>query len=259
MFFPKKAIIRIFCPIENCLYNDSCQQMDAIENNPGILDVLTHPVHIVNEERNLNPSAFIPFCQIGGKYFGEKIISHFHAPICTGFKKKIFEGQVCYSLNISTFDKLRFDNGRKNGLKLFIDLNKERESFLTVNITGPPQKENNNPINRDLKQRNAKIRKSTEINLAFDEKTEHEFQHEFDNIIKIHVNTVKPYTGYGSGKYIISSAKLMRTTSDFDKFPEAVKNCQMKETIEECANRKLLRGAANQCKCLPGIVNFKIY
>ena len=47
----------------------------------------------------------------------------------------------------------------------------------------------------------------------------------------------------------------MDTTKDFDNFPEGVKNCQMEETIEECANRKLLRGAAKKCKCLPGLVN----
>ena len=79
--------------------------------------------------------------------------------------------------------------------------------------------------------------------------------HEFDNTIKLHINTVKPYTGYGSGQYIISSVKQMSTTSDFLNFPEAVKKCQVKETIEECANRKILKAAGKKCKCLPRIVN----
>ena len=88
-----------------------------------------------------------------------------------------------------------------------------------MNISGPPQKENINPINLDLKQRNAKIRTSTGINLEVEGTTVHESLDDFDNTIKVHINTVKPYTGYGSGQYIISSVKQMSTTTDFLGIP----------------------------------------
>ena len=52
----------------------------------------------------------------------------------------------------------------------------------------------------------------------------------------------------------------MSTTKDFDNFPDDMKKCQNKETMEECSNRKLMKEAAKQCGCLPAIVNhFKLF
>ena len=93
------------------------------------------------------------------------------------------------------------------------------------------------------------------FNPRFKETPEIETIDELDNTIKIHVNTLKPYTGYGPGRYIISSVKQMSTTDDFNSFPEDVKHCQNKETIEECSQRKIMEGAVKHCGCLPGFVN----
>ena len=106
-------------------YNASV--MRTIENIPGILDTSSHPVHIVNKEGKLSLSSFIPFCQIGERYFGSKI-DPFSFPVCDGFEKRIFEGQLCYYLNRSQLIKV--EAGRKNSLKLFIDTNRERQSLL---------------------------------------------------------------------------------------------------------------------------------
>ena len=78
---------------------------------------------------------------------------------------------------------------------------------------------------------------------------------EYGDTIKLNINTIKPYTGHGGGQYVVTSVKQMSSTPDFDNFPENVKKCQDKENIEECSNRKLLIGAANQCGCLPHIIN----
>ena len=114
-----------------CVYYNTCKdiEMKAIENKTSILDASNHPVHIVNKNGKLNPSALVPFCQIGEKYFGFQI-SHFSKPVCSGFEKKIFDGQICYSFNMSKFQVPKVSTGRKNGLKLFIDINSERKSQL---------------------------------------------------------------------------------------------------------------------------------
>ena len=108
------------------LFNNVWQCLTLFENVPRILESSSHPVHIINTEGKLNPSAFIPFCQIGEYYFGLKI-KPFSVPVCTGFEKIIFEGQLCYSLNIGKLKTPKV-NGR-NGIKLIIDSNKERESI----------------------------------------------------------------------------------------------------------------------------------
>ena len=170
----------------------------------------SHPVHIINAFGKLNPSAFIPFCQIGEHYFGLKI-KPFSVPVCTGFEKIIFEGHLCYTLRMDKFETPKLNAGRKNGLKLIIDTNVDRES----------------------------IRKKADSEVA----------------IRLHINTVKPFTDSGGGQYIVTSVKQMSTTSDFDNFHENVKRCQNKETTEECARKKLIPAAAKQCGCLPASVN----
>ena len=178
---------------------------------PDILDVSNHPVHIVNDERKLSPSAFIPFCQIGKEYLGMQV-DNFSVPVCTGFQKKIFEGQICYSFNLTQFQESKVNKGRENALKLIVDVNSERDSLLT-----PPR-----PI---------------------------------DDSIKIHINTIKSFTAYGGGQYVITSVKQMSSSKDFNKFPDDMKKCQNKETIEECSNRKLIVEGVEQCGCLPPILN----
>ena len=63
---------------------------------------------------------------------------------------------------MSKFENLQFDQMRQNGLKLFIDLNKERESFITVKMSGHPPPKNKSLSNTDAKQRSEK---NTGINI----------------------------------------------------------------------------------------------
>ena len=134
-------------------------------------------------------------------------VDNFSVPVCTGFQKKIFEGQICYSFNLTQFQESKVNKGRENALKLIVDVNSERESLLI-----PPR-----PI---------------------------------DDPIKIHINTIKSFTAYGGGQYVITSVKQMSSSKDFDNFPDDMKKCQNKETIEECSNRKLIVEGVEQCLSL---------
>ena len=49
-----------------------------------------HPVHIINKENRLSPSAFIPFCDFGGNMTAIGVmIEEFDIPVCNGFHAKI--------------------------------------------------------------------------------------------------------------------------------------------------------------------------
>ena len=145
----------------------------------------------------------------------------FSVPVCTGFAKKIFEGQLCYSLNMSKLEAKNKYIGRENSLKLYLDVNKERESVSTIQM----------------------------LNLTQDA------DNKLSNKVKIHFNTIHPFTGHGGGQYIITSVKQMTTTADFDNFPDDVKKCQNEESLDECSNKKILEGVVKFCGCLPGIFN----
>ena len=90
-----------------------------------------HPVHILDQYGNLSPSSFIPFCSFGGKkgIMGKRI-DGFSTPVCNSFVPKLFNGQLCYEVDLENF-KTNLTNirkGLKSGLVLVLDINKERQS-----------------------------------------------------------------------------------------------------------------------------------
>ena len=68
-------------------------------------DIINHPVHIVDENNSLSPSAFIPFCEFGGDMsaLGVKI-DQFSVPVCNSFKAKRGSTTTWGSINLGGFD-----------------------------------------------------------------------------------------------------------------------------------------------------------
>ena len=89
-----------------------------------IQSVVSHPVHIKDEHGHITPSSFIPFCSIGSNMFllGEEIEQFTH-PVCTAFKPKILEGQLCYQLHL---EQVFFLKGDKYGLTFLMDYNEDK-------------------------------------------------------------------------------------------------------------------------------------
>ena len=92
--------------------------------------VNTHPVHIMNNEGDLSPSSFIPFCSFGQKFIGAKV-KGFEIKVCNIFEPKIFNDQLCYETDL---DKLKDSNKKildeqlEMGLTLVLDYNEERQA-----------------------------------------------------------------------------------------------------------------------------------
>ena len=176
--------------------------------------------------------------------------------MCKGFEKIIFQGQLCYSLNMGKLKTPKINSGRKNSLKIIIDSNKERAS-IRKNLERQTTKKAVETLytTTSSEQRSFQTVYSVNQEPTLENLPSLEAGNATDNDIRIHINNVKPFTDYGGGQYIVTSVKQMTTTSDFDKFPENIKNCQNTETTEECSHKKLMVGAAEKCGCLPAIVN----
>ena len=74
------------------------------------------------------PSTFIPFCSIDGNMdlIGQKIDKFSH-PVCTHFRPRVLDGQVCYQLDLQDVqDKIRLSKGEENGLTFVMDYNEDR-------------------------------------------------------------------------------------------------------------------------------------
>ena len=91
-----------------------------------------HPVHIFDNQENLSPSAFIPFCGYGGdmEAMGVKI-DQFDVPVCNSFQAKILNNQLCYEVDLyKIFTKDIIKKGVKIGLIILIDHNEDRQVYI---------------------------------------------------------------------------------------------------------------------------------
>ena len=91
--------------------------------------VNNHPVHIFDENKTFNPTAFIPFCSFGGDMKVMGIESEkFDVPVCNTFKTKVRNEQLCYQIDLEEYkDMNNIENQLKEGLVLILDYNEERQ------------------------------------------------------------------------------------------------------------------------------------
>ena len=78
-----------------------------------------HPVHLKPDTNgNLPPSALVPFCSYQEDH---NLLSP--TTFCDKFEPIILEGQLCYSLNVSKFERKATKSGKRSGLFLLLDPN----------------------------------------------------------------------------------------------------------------------------------------
>ena len=112
------------------------QKLQKITNNP---------VHIVDKDNFLSPTALIPFCEFGETMSAMGVkIEKFDVPVCTSFRPKIVKDQLCYTVDPNEYkDKINLEG--KLSLSLFIHYNEDRqmeesdrsnEHFITIDTIG---------------------------------------------------------------------------------------------------------------------------
>ena len=91
--------------------------------------VSNHPVHILNSEGDLSPSAFIPFCFFGNNMIDLGIqIDDFEVPVCNIFVAKNWNDQLCYELDLNSLkNKGNINEQLKKGIFLMLDFNEDRQ------------------------------------------------------------------------------------------------------------------------------------
>ena len=91
--------------------------------------ITNHPLHILDINENLNPSAFIPFCGIGRNMTSMGLlIDQFSFPICRSFKARVLNNQLCYELNPNEYiGQHNLQESLRVGITLVIDDNEDRE------------------------------------------------------------------------------------------------------------------------------------
>ena len=97
--------------------------------------MLHHPVHLVNKDEKLSPSAFIPFCGFGGKILGQ-MIPNLKIPVCTNFQSRLLNDQLCYEIDLHNITNEKPSNKDvKSGFVFVMDYNEDREGMSKDNST----------------------------------------------------------------------------------------------------------------------------
>ena len=143
----KKFASRIFNFMTENLYLDhpkmkllTALEAEKSKNISTGLSFVNHPVHIIKSQGGeLSPSAFIPFCELGGNMssLGVKI-KEFHVPVCNSFVPKLFHDKICYQIDLEQYrDNPNVETQLKKGLVFIMDYNEDRQVFDYNDETTP--------------------------------------------------------------------------------------------------------------------------
>ena len=178
---------------------------------------MSHPSHLTSTWL----SALIPFCA----YKTDLNVSEsplslpgITFPLCSSFLPTLLDGQLCYKLTLNK----KSGQGEKSALVLLIDHNDDR----SINISP-----------KDKSQT-----RSSKTRLNYDNK----FERKERESVKIHLNTLSPFNGFGGGQYWMSAVKKMTPKRDFLGMDFRERNC-VTELFEECKAKKLVK----ECGCVP--------
>jgi hypothetical protein len=179
--------------------------------------VSVHPPHLLDTQGNYTPAAFIPFCSYSGDMdsLGQSV-DGLDIPVCNKFQPSMMDGQLCYTLNISSVispEEIKTKFGETTGIILAVDQYKD---------TSADKEENG-------------------IQGLFDPKRTTD-----QKSLSIHINTQSRYTSSSPGKYILTVLKKMTGTDSFLALSDEAKGCQI-EPEDECRSRKL----EERCGCVP--------
>ena len=91
--------------------------------------ISNHPVHILTKDKQLSPSAFIPFCEFGGKMSPVTIkIQDSDIPVCNSFQATVLNDQLCYEVDLNKLSiKDNIDKELEWGFNFIMDYNEDRQ------------------------------------------------------------------------------------------------------------------------------------
>ena len=179
-----------------------------------------HPPHLVDSSGSLTPAGLIPFCayQANMNILGA-VKDDLNFTACSHFQPTVLEGQLCYSLNLTTIDTGNAKSGKGAGLVIIIDEG--------VQITDETQNKESNENPRDL----------AALGVVSDS-------------ARIYLNTLSGFTDSRAGSYALTALKKMTGTGSFLKQSDREKKCRI-GTLEDCEAKRYIERVQERCSCVP--------
>ena len=150
--------------------------------------------------------------------------SNLSFPVCNIFKSTIFDGQLCYSIEV--------ENSIHDEKKLLLAI--DPESSLVEDKTPKLGKTEKKPVGMIMEREKIP-----------------------SNSISIHLNNLVRYTDARPGIYKLSQLKKMSGSDGFLGLPDNARQCQI-EQQEECKRRSFTEECQNRCSCIPWLLKSAI-
>ena len=173
-----------------------------------------HPIHLKEDtNRNLPPSALVPFCFYQGDHnlLGQGKLGSKDSIFCDKFVTTTLEGQLCYSLNVTKFERKATKLGKRSGLFLLLD-----------------------PNPYPMESTDDRVKAARNDQESF----------------KVYIHTLAPHTAYGPGAYAMHTLKKMTGKTSFYQMPDYQKECQV-HSREKCQTEIFLKDVKTNCSCVP--------
>ena len=76
------------------------EKLETIFDNAKVLTKTHHPAHVYDEKQNVNPSSFIPLCQLDGTFVGPSYGKNKDEsfPACDLFQPIVYEEEMCFTI-----------------------------------------------------------------------------------------------------------------------------------------------------------------
>ena len=172
-----------------------------------------HPVHLKPDNNGtLPPSALVPFCSYQGDYkqLGQERLELQNLTLCDKFEPTILEGQLCFSLDVTLYERKRTKTGKKGGLFLLLD-----------------------PNPYPLEPFYGSIKAARNDRESF----------------KVYIHTLAEHTAFGAGAYAMHTLKRIIGKPNFDQLPDSQKECQV-QNREKCQTELFLAQVRSNCSCV---------
>ena len=87
-----------------------------------------HPVHIIDQDEELSPTALVPFCEFGRNMSVMGVLTEQidEFPVCNSFRPKVIRDQLCYTVNPNEY-KHKINLKGELTISLFIHYNEDRQ------------------------------------------------------------------------------------------------------------------------------------
>ena len=168
-------------------------------------------------------------------------IDQFDIPVCNSFQAKIFNDQLCYELDLNNFTKKQnIKEELKSGFNFIMDYNEDRQVLVDRKLNGKK--------NIALASSIVESDHHTNAFVYLDTIGKNMFSVTFPGKACV---IIEPVTLIGEGEYNINALTEIKVTDSYLDLDDDVRDCQSKESLYDCRNRKYVDTILDQCGCLP--------